>query len=167
MRRLIILATIGALTACSDTHTKTHEKATDHLPAMEQGIVISNAMVRPPFPGRTMTAGYMQIANGGPADRLIAAESDIAERVEIHTHKMEDGIMKMRKVNGVDLPANDHVLFAPGGYHLMMFGITLDENQSDASITLKFKNAPDLTVIAEIADPILDQPIKSESHEGH
>ena len=159
----LLLAAI--LTACApDNHTGAdHEAATDTA-IVDGGLVVSAAKIRPPLPGKTMTAGYFTLTNSGPADRLIAAESDIAGQVELHTHLMEDGIMKMRRVDGVNIPENDQIIFMPGSYHLMMFDLDLSENQTDASITLKFEHAPEMTFIAEIADPVLDRPVK---HEGH
>jgi hypothetical protein len=66
--------------------------------------------------------------------------------VEIHTHSMVDGVMKMRKVDTVDLPEEGSVAFEPGGFHLMMFGFTQTEGQTDAPVTLTFSTGEDLVV---------------------
>ena len=165
MKQPMAFVCAAILAACApDNHTGADHHAETEAAIIDGGLVVSAAKIRPPLPGKTMTAGYFTLTNSGPADRLIGAESDIASKVELHTHLMEDGIMKMRRVDGVDIPKNDQIIFMPGSYHLMMFDLDLSENQTDASITLKFKNAPDMTFIAEIADPVLDRPVK---HDGH
>src|SRR5690606_35945517 len=73
----------------------------------------------------TVGAGFLTLVNrGGEDDRLTGARTPIAERVEIHTHRVEDGVMRMRPVEGgVALPAGGTVTFEPGGLHLMMIGL--------------------------------------------
>jgi periplasmic copper chaperone A len=67
---------------------------------------------------------FMTIDNRGAApDRLVGAESPIAERVELHRHETEDGATKMRPVDAVDLPPGTSVKLTASGVHLMMFGL--------------------------------------------
>jgi hypothetical protein len=68
---------------------------------------------------------YLTLVNQGHhSDQLVGAATPIAERVEIHTHRMEDGMMKMRKVDEVELPPDEEVVFAPGGNHIMLIGLS-------------------------------------------
>jgi copper(I)-binding protein len=69
-------------------------------------------------------AGFMTVANtGGPADRLVAAASPMAEKIEIHGIKVVgSGITMWRLENGVGLPADTTITLKPRGYHLMMWG---------------------------------------------
>ena len=46
-----------------------------------------------------------------------------AERVEIHTHEHDGDMMRMRRVEALDLPPGERVTLAPGGLHLMIFGV--------------------------------------------
>src|SRR3546814_13973811 len=71
-------------------------------------------------------AGYMTLINrGSEDDRLISAETEAASEAEVHRSGMTDGIMRMRpQPNGIALPAGVTVEPAPGGYHLMLMGLT-------------------------------------------
>ena len=69
---------------------------------IDAGVVISSARVLPPFPGRDIAAGYMSITNHSKTDdKLVSVTSPISGAVEIHNHIEEDGIMKMRQIDGI------------------------------------------------------------------
>ena len=69
-------------------------------------------------------AVYLTLTNhGAHPDKLVSASTDVAERVEVHSHVLEDGMMKMRRVESVILPPHKNVLFAPGGRHIMLIGL--------------------------------------------
>ena len=55
----------------------------------------------------------------GSEDRIVSADTDIAKKVELHTHVHEDGIMRMREVEYFDLPAQ----LDPSGDHIMLLGL--------------------------------------------
>jgi copper(I)-binding protein len=84
-----------------------------------QSVEVKGAWIRGTVPGQKATGAFMDITSRRAA-RLVAAASPLAAVVEIHSMKMESGIMKMSAVNAVDLPANQTVKLAPGGYHVMM-----------------------------------------------
>jgi copper(I)-binding protein len=69
-------------------------------------------------------AGFMTLANtGGPDDRLVAATSPMAEKIEIHGIKVVGPSITMRPLEkGVGLPADTTITLRPRGYHLMMWG---------------------------------------------
>ena len=86
-------------------------------------IVVSGEWARPILiAGRPGGAFFHIKNNGGEADKLVGASSSIASRVEIHTHNMVDGVMKMRQVEGgLEIPAGGEVELKPGSYHIMLF----------------------------------------------
>ena len=87
-------------------------------------LKFDNAWVRGPLAGRTVTAAYCDIANFGdrPVD-IIGFDSDHPGlRVEIHESTEHGGMMQMRRLARVTIPAKATVSFAPGGKHLMLFG---------------------------------------------
>ena len=94
-------------------------------------------------------AAFMTVANAGDTDdRLVAAEAGIAELVELHTHIMDDGVMRMRRVEGgIDVPAGGTVALQPGGLHVMLIGLnqTLREGER-FPVTLTFEEAGTVTV---------------------
>lgn len=87
-------------------------------------LKVSEAKVRLLPPGLPNTSAYFTIENTGNKDRvLISASSEIANKVELHSHVMKDGMMRMRQQDKVIIPAGEKVEFAPGGLHLMIFGL--------------------------------------------
>lgn len=88
-------------------------------------IVVSQPWARAtPGPVR-IGAAYMTITNRGKApDRLLRIESPVAERAELHTTVMQNGVMQMRSVESVALPPGQTVQFAPGGIHIMLVNLT-------------------------------------------
>ncbi len=87
-------------------------------------IEVHNPIVRGTYPGASVTAAYFLIINGGQKDlKIVNAKSMIAKTVEIHIHKSENGIMKMRKLNFALVPKKGKLSFKSGGHHLMLIGL--------------------------------------------
>jgi periplasmic copper chaperone A len=61
--------------------------------------------------------------------------------VEIHSMSMQNGVMKMRMLEQLELQPNKTEKLAPGGFHLMLFGLKapLQEGQK-VDFTLCFKD---------------------------
>ncbi len=79
---------------------------------------------RASLPGISISVAFMALKNNsGERRTLVAAESPVADTVEIHNHVMSNGMMKMRKVAGIDLNADDTRLLRPGGFHVMLIGL--------------------------------------------
>lgn len=88
------------------------------------GLHVSEARVRHPIPGQSMTVGYVSLFNPTDNERLLTRiDSPHAERVEMHEHRHENGMMKMRQLTQLVLPANTRIDFKPGGYHLMLYAV--------------------------------------------
>ncbi len=105
-------------------------------------VMAKDAWARVTIEGRP-AAGYMVIHNmGGDADRIVSVSSPMAESIELHTHIMKDNIMKMRRVDAIDVPAGGKVELAPGGNHLMIFGLKHHPKANDVlPITVVFEKA--------------------------
>ena len=103
----------------------------------------------------TVGAAYMTLDNTGPkADRLIEASSAVAAKTEVHTHIIEGDIMRMRAIDGVDLPPGETVEFQPGGLHVMLIGLTAAlETGKNFPLTLTFARAGATTVEVEVLQP--------------
>lgn len=133
-------------------------------PSLEEGIVISAAMVRAPLGGQTTSSGYFAITNHTELnDVILGVSSYDAERVEMHLTEESNGMMRMRKQELISINAGETLSFEPGGYHLMLFGMNIAQDQKDIQLNLNFKHAPDISIIAEIVETV---PL-SESHSGH
>lgn len=115
-------------------------------------IKIDDAWVRATVPGQPNGAGYMEIENDGDRpDRLVAVESAAAERVEIHTVDHEGGVARMRRIDGLDIPADGEVKLAPGGYHIMFLKLKAPFTEGQrVSATLRFERAGDIPVQFEV-----------------
>ncbi|GAB6052315.1 hypothetical protein JCM17960_11350 [Magnetospira thiophila] len=92
-------------------------------------------------------AAFMDIHNAGAEDKLIAAAADVSKVTELHTHIMADGIMRMRQVPDIPVPANGMVSLKPGSFHVMFMGLhaPLEEGQT-FPVTLTFEKAGSTTI---------------------
>lgn len=91
-------------------------------------------------PSSSVAAAFFEITNqGNEQDMLIRAESPIAGKTELHAHIHEDGMMKMREVKEIAIPANGSQMLKPGGYHIMFFDLqTIPELGERFPLTLHF-----------------------------
>lgn len=112
-------------------------------------LTLTNAWVRATPPNAKVAGGFVEIRNAGKsADRLISAQSAVAERVEIHEMKMAGEMMQMRQLTeGLAIPAGQSVQLKPGSYHLMLMAPkqAITEGQK-VTITLVFEKAGKRTV---------------------
>ena len=100
-------------------------------------------------------AVYMTLINGGTAAvSLTAASTPVAERVEIHTHVHENGMMMMRPVEKIELPAGGGAVLEPGGLHLMLFGINRPMTEgTEFPVMLRFERAGELEISVRVGNP--------------
>jgi hypothetical protein len=85
-------------------------------------VTVSNAWARETKPGQEVGAAYMTLKSSSPT-QLIKVESQAAGTIEIHEMSMNNGVMKMRMLDALDLPAGKTVELSPGGFHLMLFDL--------------------------------------------
>lgn len=108
-------------------------------------ITVQDAYVRSSTPSSPTGAAFMGLMNSGAEDdRLVAASSDVAGRVELHTHTEDaNGVMRMGEVEGgIPVPASKTVMLKRGGLHVMFMGLTAPLVQdSEIDVTLTFEKA--------------------------
>lgn len=105
----------------------------------QDDLIFTKAWVRDTPPGAPNGAAYFEITNRGQlADRLMGVASDAAERAEMHTHLHQDGMMQMRQVEVIEIPAGGQARFEPGGNHVMLINLRQVLKQGD-TITLQLK----------------------------
>jgi copper(I)-binding protein len=73
-------------------------------------------------PGQKVGGVYMQLVARENL-RLTGVKSAAAETAEVHQMKMEKGMMRMRAVPYLELPAGKPVKLEPGGFHVMLFDL--------------------------------------------
>lgn len=101
-------------------------------------VAVADAWVRGTVSGQKATGAFMQLTS--PAETaLVAAASPAAKIVEIHEMKMDGGMMRMRAVDRIPLPAGKPVTLAPGGYHVMLMDLARPLKEGDSvTVTLTF-----------------------------
>ncbi len=86
-------------------------------------------------------AAYLTIISP-VSDRLTGVSTPVAKQAELHNMTMEGGVMKMRPLADVDLPANQPVTLKPGGTHIMLMGLTQQLKPGETfALTLSFDKA--------------------------
>jgi copper(I)-binding protein len=88
--------------------------------AHAQQVEVSDAWVRATVPGQNVAAAYMTL-RAGSAARLVGVKTKAARSAEIHSMSHEGGVMKMRRLESLELPAGQDVALEPGGNHIMLF----------------------------------------------
>ena len=140
-----------------------------------QGIQVVNPWSRALPPVSTNGAAYLTLLNSRHhSDELVGASSPIAQRVELHTHSMEGGVMKMRPVSSVELPPGKKVELKPGALHLMLIGLKYPLEEGDHfPLTLQFAHASPIKVEVVVlatgaAGPItIEQQAKRQNNPAH
>ena len=85
-------------------------------------IDVQDAWARATLPGQTSSAAYFTISNSGGPDQLLSVSSSAAS-ASLHSTSMDNGVMRMRPVQTLDIPANSTVVLKPGGTHVMLMGL--------------------------------------------
>lgn len=106
-------------------------------------LTISDPWSRALPPNAPAGAAYFTVTNQGQAqDRLVGAASDVAGKAELHTHVKSGEMMRMQKVDAVDIPASGEAIFAPGGNHVMLIGLKRPLKDGEQfPLTLEFEKA--------------------------
>ncbi|MFN0219424.1 MAG: copper chaperone PCu(A)C [Hyphomicrobium sp.] len=108
-----------------------------------KGVTVAHPWARATPGGSSVGVAFMEIkTEAGVADRLVTVASPVAGRVEIHTHIMDGDVMKMRRVDSVELkPGESHIL-KPGGEHVMLFDLKKPLKEGDlVALSLTFEKA--------------------------
>lgn len=115
-------------------------------------IIAKEPYVRAVPPGMANTAAFMRLENGDKSDHvLVGAESPVAKVVELHTHIHEGGMMMMRKVDKIALPAGKGVDLQPGGLHIMLLGLVKELQPGETvEVTLVYEDGSKSKVSATV-----------------
>jgi copper(I)-binding protein len=134
--------------------------------AVADGIMVMDPYARSSGPNAPAGAAFMVLHNtSGQDDRLVSASSEIAARVELHTHiDKGDGVMQMVEIEeGITIPAGEKHMMVRGGDHVMFMGLNQSLVQGESvQVTLTFENAGDVVV-----DIPVDHERKDEGGHGH
>jgi copper(I)-binding protein len=137
------------------------QRASEHAASAET-LRIEQPWAAPTPTGVDVSAGYLVIDNATASDdRLVGVTSARAERVEVHEMTMAGAVMQMRPVEALAIPAGQSITLAPGGMHLMFYGVAepFAEGQ-EIPVHLTFENAGAIDVTL----PVRRTP--PEAHSG-
>ncbi|NBA95123.1 copper chaperone PCu(A)C [Pseudomonas sp. R5(2019)] len=105
-------------------------------------------------PNAPNVAAYFVVNNhSAQADRLLSVDSPVSDNAQLHEHVNTDGLMKMRQVPNVEVPAHQQAVFAPGAHHVMLMAPkdrSLLQDGKQFPLTLHFEKAGALTVNVEV-----------------
>lgn len=130
-------------------------------------IVVKDAWVRATVPQQKATGAFMQLT-AAQDSKLISVSSSAVPVVEVHEMSMEAGVMKMRPVSSLTLPAGKTVALTPGGYHVMLMDLKQQMKAGEVvPLSLVVENAAGkrdtIEVKAEVRAPGT-QAIKPDNH---
>jgi copper(I)-binding protein len=131
-------------------------------------LYVDQAWVRLSANPDSPSAGYF-VVHGGPAPvALRGVMSDYAQRVEMHESMAMGGMMTMKPVEKVDIPAGQTVAFAPGGKHIMLFRINQNAvTQGKIPLTFLFSNGDRIQFDAVVQKTGEPAPAAKEGGSGH
>lgn len=133
-------------------------------PNQAAAIAVLDPYVRLTPPSAQTTAAFMRLKNNATSPaRLVRATSPAARVTELHTHLHENGIMRMRQVPAIEVPAGGETELKPGGLHIMLIDLPspLKDGQK-VSLTLDF---------ADGSSKLIEAPVRKDlpamRHGGH
>lgn len=137
--------------------------------AVAADVDVKTPWVRGTVSGQQATGAFMEITSKSGA-AIIGASSPVAGVTEVHEMKMDGGVMKMRAVARLDLPAGKPVKLQPGGYHVMLMDLKQPLKKGDlVPLTLKFegkdKSVETIEVKAEVRDLTTAAPPAAAAHD--
>jgi copper(I)-binding protein len=116
-------------------------------------ISVSDAWSRATVTGQSSAAAYLTVVNRGGDDKLLKVWTPIGQAT-LHSTTMDDGVMRMRPLEDVDVPARSQVEFKPGGMHIMIMGVKQPlVAESSFPLTLKFDRSGTRTVAVAVHPP--------------
>lgn len=115
------------------------------------------------------SASFMTLNNSeAKAVALVAGNSSAAKVVELHNHINEDGVMKMRQVEQIEIPASGTVTLQPGGYHVMLIGLNKDLMEGDnIDLNLEFSDGSQQSLTVPVKKVMGGMKHHNHGHKHH
>lgn len=148
---------VRAAVVTTDTSMQDHMSSTETMTETDMDHTMGDMQEDMPdmaSSGGSNSAAYMVVVNNGTTDDAIVGattSADVAEVVELHTVLNENGIMQMRPVPRIDIPANGQTELKPGSFHIMLLGIKHDLSEGDTvNLTLQLQSGGEIEVAAPV-----------------
>jgi len=131
----------------------------------EEKISVKDPWVRQNPPGTSVTAAYMVMENlTASTEELVRVSCSCSSEASLHLTETRDGSMTMKKVASIEIPPGASLALAPGGYHVMLTGLS-DDIGKTAVLELQFRSGMRISVKASVLDP--RDAKKREGHHHH
>lgn len=145
MKKIFTAISLGLLASISSFQV---------IASQADDISVSDPFTREVPPGAPASASFMTLDNmSDQAIKLVVAQSAVSKTVELHTHTNDNGVMRMRKVEFIEIPANGQTVLKPGGLHIMLINpVTLLKAGQTITVKLQFEDGSTKQV---------DMPVKS------
>ncbi|MBN8543883.1 MAG: copper chaperone PCu(A)C [Alphaproteobacteria bacterium] len=128
-----------------------------------------DAWAPPSLDGASVGTAFATLHN--PTDTAIEVKSfasDVAKTVELHDHVMENGMMKMRRVDPVVIPAKGQIVMKPGSYHVMLIGLKRPLLDGETvSVTITPQKGAAQTITFPVSQARLLEALKSRNSSKH
>ena len=147
MRRSLASSALAFLLVAVTTNVPVHAK--------DASITVEDAWARPTPAGvRTAAVYFKAINRGSTSTRIVSAATPVADRAEMHVDLRVGDTMQMRRVLGVDVPANGSTVFKPGGFHVMLIGLKASLTAGEkVPLTLELDRGGPIAVTVEVRKP--------------
>jgi copper(I)-binding protein len=136
----------------------------------EATVTVSDAVLVQPPPGAPVIGGYLRLVSSRD-DRLLGVTGTLSADIQLHSMSEEEGKMRMRRLDAIDLPAHTPVLLQRGGLHLMLMDpVQRPDVGAEVELTLHFEHAAALPVIFAVQDgrsSASDGSTDAEHDHGH
>ncbi len=111
------------------------------------GMNATPGMPGMPDSGSSSAVYFVIINEGNQADTLIGTSTNVAKAAEMHETLIKNDVAEMDPVARVDIPAHGRIEFKPGGYHVMLLGLTQELKVGDTlKLTLQFEKSGTITL---------------------
>jgi copper(I)-binding protein len=119
--------------------------------AQSEDVTARDAWARASAGKQANGAAYLTLTGGAETDALVAVSTPVAATAELHESSTEGGVMRMRAVPSLRIPAGQTVSLAPGGYHIMLFDLKQPLKAGDTfPVTLTFERAAPVTLNVQV-----------------
>ncbi len=139
--------------------------ATLTMPVFAAGVAhqvsVVDPYVRMAPPGARATGAFMVIKNNGEtASAVVSAQATVCNVTELHNHINDNGVMRMRQVKEIALPAKGEAVLKPGGYHVMLIDMKAPLKEGDhVVIKLGFGDGSSKEVHAPVTRSAIGMPV--------
>ncbi len=134
--------------------------------AVNAKVELIEGQVRAMPPSVPNTAAYLTLVNHGEHKRLVAVKTSVAKEAQLHTMSMDGGVMKMREVEGFDLPMHGTLSLEPSGNHIMILGLhkplAIDQ---EIDLSLIFADGETMEIVLPVKK--LKKGHSMSNHHGH